>query len=70
MEEKGGHRLTLDVDEVAEALGVSPVSIYRAVKRGEIPAVRLGGRILIARETLGAVLRGEVPRNLEPRDGV
>ncbi len=36
-----GHRL-LTVAEVAERLGLSPMSVYRRVWAGEIPALKLG----------------------------
>jgi excisionase family DNA binding protein len=42
---------------LAKALGLSRVGIYEAVKRGEIPAIRIGRRIIIpahvARRLLG-----------------
>jgi excisionase family DNA binding protein len=42
---------------LAKALGLSRVGIYEAVKRGEIPATRIGRRIIIpahvARRLLG-----------------
>lgn len=40
-------RLTLTVDEAAERLGLSRPVAYQAVKRGEIPVIRIGRRILI-----------------------
>jgi len=41
-------QLTVGVDGFARMLGVSTVSAYRMLKRGELPVVRLAGRILIA----------------------
>jgi len=38
----------VNVRSLAEALNTSPVCIYSAVKRGEIPATRTGKRIIIA----------------------
>jgi len=38
---------TLSVDEVAEILGWGRSAVYQAVKRGELPALRLGSRIRI-----------------------
>jgi excisionase family DNA binding protein len=37
-------RPLLSVRQVAEWLGVSEKQVYRLIYRGEIPAVRLGGR--------------------------
>jgi excisionase family DNA binding protein len=42
-------RLTLTVEEAAALLGISRNSAYEAVRRGEIPSVRIGGRIVIPR---------------------
>jgi len=41
-------QLTVGVDAFAKMVGISTVSAYRMLKRGEIPVVRLGGRTLIA----------------------
>lgn len=43
-------RLTLTVEEAAALLGISRNSAYEAVRRGEIPSVRIGGRIVIPRQ--------------------
>lgn len=55
-------RLTYTVPEVAELLGVSRSTAYECVRRGEIPALVLGRRVLIARATLEAMLRQGVAR--------
>ena len=40
-------KLTGTVDEAAKALGVSRNSAYEGVKRGEIPALHIGNRIVV-----------------------
>ena len=40
-------RLTLTVDEAADVLGVSRSLAYELVRRGEIPSLRLGRRIVV-----------------------
>jgi excisionase family DNA binding protein len=45
-------RLTLTVDEVALALGISRSSAYECAKRGDIPTVRLGRRIVVPRRAV------------------
>ena len=40
-------KLTGTVGEAAEVLGVSRNSAYEAVKKGEIPTIRIGKRILV-----------------------
>ena len=50
------HRLTYTVPEVAELLGISRSTAYECIRRGEIPALVLGRRVLVARTTLAAML--------------
>ncbi|MBF6555123.1 MAG: helix-turn-helix domain-containing protein [Acidimicrobiales bacterium] len=45
-------RLTLTVEEAANALGISRTLAYEAVQRGEIPHIRIGKRILISQAQL------------------
>lgn len=42
-------RVAVSVQQVADALGVSKYAIYRAIERGEIPARKMGTRVLIPR---------------------
>ena len=44
--------LTLTVEETAELLGVSRGLAYEAARRGEIPTIRLGRRLLVPRARL------------------
>jgi excisionase family DNA binding protein len=44
MEEK---KLTYNVSEAAKMLGVSEPTLYDSIKRGEIPHIFIGHRILI-----------------------
>ena len=53
------HRLTLTVTEAAGVLGISRASAYECVKTGELPSVRLGGRILIPTKLLNKLLDGD-----------
>lgn len=46
----------LTVEEAANALGISRNATYDAVRRGEIPAFRVGGRILIPRTAFEELL--------------
>lgn len=48
----------LTVDEAAKELGVSRNLIYRQVRAGTIPSVRLGDRWLISRISLDRFLEG------------
>lgn len=51
-----GERLTLTVEEAATALGLSRAFAYEAARRGEIPSIRIGRRILIPRAALQRLL--------------
>ena len=51
-------RLTLTVVEAADLLGVSRNSLYEAVRRGEVPHLRIGRRIVIPRRQLEGLLDG------------
>jgi excisionase family DNA binding protein len=52
-------RLVLSVAEAAELLGISRTLAYDLVARHELPALRLGGRIVIPRRPLERLLDGE-----------
>jgi excisionase family DNA binding protein len=52
--------LVLTVPEAAKLLMVSKGSIYNAVKRGELPYLHIGKRIIIPRIQLEKWLAGEV----------
>lgn len=49
-------RPTVPVDTAAELLGISRSSAFRAVRRGELPSIRLGRRIVIPTAGLRALL--------------
>lgn len=50
--------LTLTVTQCAEHLGIGRNSAYEAVRRGEIPVIRIGKRILVSRAALERLLDG------------
>jgi excisionase family DNA binding protein len=55
--EQEKERLTVTVDEAADAIGVSRVSLYNAINRGEFTSViRIGRRILIPKAALEKLL--------------
>jgi excisionase family DNA binding protein len=45
-------RRTVDVQELAVELGISRNAAYEAVKRGDIPSIRVGRRVLIPADWL------------------
>ena len=56
-------RPVLSVNEVAKLLGLNRNSVYEAAKRGELPIIRLGRRVLISRAGLQRMLdEGDAPK--------
>ena len=49
-------RKTLTVHETASALGISRNAAYEGVRRGEIPSIRVGRRLLVPRIALERLL--------------
>lgn len=52
----GDERLTWSVPETAKVLGIGRNLCYDRIKVGEIPAIRIGRRILIPRSALEKLL--------------
>jgi excisionase family DNA binding protein len=56
--------LAVSVPEAARLLGLSRSTTYAAVKRGDIPSVRIGGRIVVPLRRLEELInpeRGNAP---------
>jgi excisionase family DNA binding protein len=53
--------MTYTVDEVAQKLGISRGAAYEAAKSGEIPAIRIGRRIVCPKRRIDALLEGGAP---------
>ncbi len=51
-------RLTYNVREAAQALGLSRNSIYQACQKGEIRCLRIGKRVLISKLEVQRLLAG------------
>jgi excisionase family DNA binding protein len=58
-------RRTYTVEEAAQLLGVSRGVAYESARRGELPAIRLGRRLVIPRQRLEDLLGGEVAERKE-----
>lgn len=59
MTSRDPQRATLTVDEAALRLGIGRNAAYDAVKRGEIPSIRIGRRLLVPVAALERMLAGE-----------
>lgn len=59
----------LTVPEAGARLGLGRSAAYSAAKRGELPVIRIGGRILVLRAPFERLLRGEPPpRTFQPEE--
>ena len=62
MEEK--EKLVLTVNETRRQLGISRGLTYEAIRRGEIPSIRIGGRILVPRKALEDMIMSRALGNI------
>jgi excisionase family DNA binding protein len=51
-------KLTMTVEQAASQLGISRTLAYELVRRGELPHLRLGSRIVVPRRALEALVDG------------
>jgi len=58
-------KLTLTVGEAARCLGIGRNSAYEAIARGEIPAVKIGKRLLVPKAALEKMLSGNYSKSAE-----
>ncbi len=49
-------RATYGVQEAAKILGIGRNAAYEAARRGDIPTIRIGGRILVPKAALERML--------------
>jgi excisionase family DNA binding protein len=57
----GEHRL-LTVREVAETMRVSNMTVYRLIRAGQLPAIRVGKHFRIRENELGEYLEAQTVR--------
>lgn len=55
-------RQTCSVEEAAKILGIGRGSAYEAVRRGEIPSIRLGKRLVVPKQALEQLLAGRITK--------
>ena len=53
--------LVLTIEEAAKILRVSTDSAYEAARRGEIPSLRIGRRVLVPKRALLYMIDGDGP---------
>ena len=59
----------LTIPELAKLLGVSRIAIYNRVKKGQIPATKIGRTYVITDQTIANILGKEVTRRGKKRRG-
>lgn len=55
-----GEAKTVSVEQAGKIIGIGRNQAYDAVRRGEIPSIKIGGRILVPRVALDRMLNGEI----------
>ncbi len=59
-------RRTYTVPQVAEMLGISRSTAYMCIRRGEIPSLTLGRRVVISKMAFEAFLAAHTPAATAP----
>ncbi|MBW1701778.1 MAG: helix-turn-helix domain-containing protein [Deltaproteobacteria bacterium] len=57
----------ITIPELAKLLGVSRIAIYNRVKKGQIPATKIGRTYVITDQTISNILGKEVTRRGKER---
>ena len=57
MHEDNLNKLTYTVQEAGKIMGISKNAAYQAVNTGDIPSIRIGGRIVVPRAALEHLLK-------------
>ena len=57
----------ITIPELAKLLGVSRIAIYNRVKKGQIPATKIGRTYVITDQTIANILGKEVTRKGKQR---
>ncbi|MBN2483903.1 MAG: helix-turn-helix domain-containing protein [Candidatus Omnitrophica bacterium] len=51
--------------QVAKLLGISRISVYKKIKKGQIKAVRIGRNFAVSEETIREIIEHNHNKNLE-----
>jgi excisionase family DNA binding protein len=54
-------RRTMSVEEAAVALGIGRTTAYMAIRRGELPCLRIGRRVVVPRDAIERLLTNDMP---------
>ncbi|MBI5045746.1 MAG: helix-turn-helix domain-containing protein [Candidatus Niyogibacteria bacterium] len=62
--ENKGKRVYVSVAELAKMLGISRVAVFKRIKRGQIPAEKIGRSYAISMDDANEIVRGVGPKIL------
>ena len=51
----------MGVEDLAARLGIGRNQAYEAARRGDLPTIRIGRRVLVPKAALDRLLRGDTP---------
>jgi excisionase family DNA binding protein len=69
---EGDDRLAFSVNEAAQRLGVGPMTLYREIAEGKLPAIRIRDRVLVPKVVLERLVEeaiSRVPGTWSPTSG-
>ena len=61
------NRRTFTIQEAATVLGLGRSAAYDAARRGDLPVIRIGHRLLVSRAVLDRLLDGSPPAASQDR---
>lgn len=64
MENKGKKAIYISVAELAKMLGISRIAVFNKIKKGQIPAERIGRSYAISMEHVNEIISGSGPEVL------
>ena len=59
MENKGNKAIYVSIAELAKMLGISRVAVFKRIKKGQIPAEKIGRSYAISMEHINEIVQGE-----------
>jgi len=64
MENKGKKAIYISVAELAKTLGISRIAVFNRIKKGQIPAEKIGRSYAILVENVNEIVSDSIPRVL------
>ena len=61
-------KLTVSVEEAGRLIGIGRSSVYEAIRRGELPSLKIGRRILVPRSALVLMFDNSPGDPADPRN--